>query len=331
MKERNRAAAKRERKNSTPRDKMPARKISHAAVILLLLLSLAAGIYLILSDKKLSDPSISRVKVSRERIGVVSVSGEIYFPFTDTGFTTRRGAERIISTLESYRTDDTIKAVIVRINSPGGSIGAVQEIVNEIERIRKAGKPVIASIADIGASGGYYVAAPADMIIANEGSIVGSIGVIMASGDFSRLMDKLGIKIEIIKSGEYKDTGSFHRPLTEPETEYLQEMVDDAFEQFINTVSLGRDMPYDEVKDMAQGQVYTGRRALELNLIDDIGGFSDAVKMAEELAGITDAAIVRERYYDIGSIIRIFSRHDIHPLFPSQDKYSGISYLYTPR
>ncbi len=310
---------------------MPARKISHAAVIFLLLVSLASGIYLIHSDRKLPGTSITRTRTHRERIGVVSVSGEIYFPFTDTGFTARRGAERIISTLENYRKDNTIKAVIIRINSPGGSIGAVQEIVNEIERVKAAGKPVVASIADLGASGGYYIAAPADMIIANEGSIVGSIGVIMASGDFSRLLDKLGIQIETIKSGEYKDTGSFHRPLTEPEKEYLQEMVDDAFEQFVNTVSLGRDMPYDEVLDMARGQVYTGRRALELNLIDDIGDFSDSIAIAEELAGITDASIVRERYYDIGSIIRLFSRHDSHLLLPSQDKYSGISYLYTPR
>ncbi len=308
---------------------MFSKKVSYAAVGILLLLSFAAGIYLILAER-IDEPSVD-FRRTRNKIGVVSVSGEIYFPFADTGLVPRRGAERIIQTLEKYRKDPGIEAVILRINSPGGSIGAIQEITREIERIRQAGKPVVASIADVGASGGYYIAAPANAIVANQGSIVGSIGVIMASADFSRLLDKIGIEIETIKSGDYKDAGSFHRPLTGPEKEYLQAMVDDAFNQFVDVVAAGREMPVEEVREMAQGQIYTGRHALELDLIDELGDFTVAVSIAEELAGITDAAIVRERYYDIGSIFRLFGKQDTFPVLPSKDNYSGISYLYTPR
>ena len=308
---------------------MTAKKVSYAAVLLLLLLSFIAGMYLVLAGR-IADPSIERRRAP-DRIGVVSVSGEIFFPLGDTGLVSRRGAERIINTLEEYRVDPTVKAVILRINSPGGSIGAIQEITREIKRIKEEGKPVVASIADLGASGGYYIAAPADSIVANKGSIVGSIGVIMASPDFSRLMDKIGLDIETIKSGEFKDAGSFHRPLTGPEREYLQEMVDDAFEQFVDVVASGRNIPVEDVMELARGQIYTGRHALKLNLVDEIGGFVEAVSIAEELAGISDAAILRERHYDIGTILRLLGKKNLFSFFPLKDSYSGISYLYTPR
>ncbi len=309
---------------------MAGRRVSYAAVYILLLFSFIAGIFTILSETRVSTPLIARAPASR--IGVVRIYGEIYFPFSDTALGARSGPERIVNTLKRYREDDRIKAVILRINSPGGSIGAVQEIVKEINRVKEEGKPVVASVADLGASGGYYIASAADRIVANEGSIIGSIGVIMASGDFSQLLDNLGIKIETIKSGAHKDAGSFHRPLTGAEKAYLQDMVDDAFNQFIVSVSTGRRMPEEEVKKFARGQIYTGRQAKELNLIDLLGDFDTARETAEKLAGIEDSSLVREkRHYDLTSLIRLFGSRQGALSLPISEKYSGISYLYAPR
>ncbi|MGM0568844.1 MAG: signal peptide peptidase SppA [Elusimicrobiota bacterium] len=308
-----------------------AKKLPYAALTVLLLLSVVSGLYLILSEDRVSLPSISRDSKTANKIGVVDVQGEIYFPFSDTGFTPDRGANRVIRTLKKYRENDKIDAVIIRVNSPGGTIGAVQEIVSEVNRVKKSGKPVVASVADIGASGGYYVASQADKIIANEGSIVGSIGVIMASGDFSELLDNLGIKIETIKSGAHKDAGSFHRPLSAPEKEYLQAMVDDAFDQFVVAVSSGRNISIQKVREMSQGQIYTGNQAADMDLIDKLGGFSDAVNVAEELAEIEDAEIIREKHYDISSLLKIFAGGETMMDMLAEEKYSGISYLYSPR
>lgn len=194
--------------------------------------------------------------------------------------------ERVISELESYRKADAVGAVVIRIDSPGGGVVAAHEIYEEIQRIKEEGKPVVASMGSVAASGAYYLACAADKIVANPGSVTGSIGVIMGFPNAEELLRKVGLKFETIKSGKYKDMGSPVREMTEDERELLVEVVDDVWEQFIQIVSEERNLPTEEVIEIADGRIITGRRARELGLVDKLGTLRDAIMLAGELAGI---------------------------------------------
>lgn len=204
--------------------------------------------------------------------------------------------KRVISELEDYRKSESVGAIVLRINSPGGGVVAANEIFKEIERVREEGKPVVASLGSVAASGGYYLACAADKIVANPGTVTGSIGVIMGFPNAEELLKKIGLKFETIKSGKYKDIGSPVRTMTEDEREVLSEVVKDVWGQFVRIVSEERGLPIEEVINIADGRILTGRKAKELGLVDELGTLQDAIMFAGELAGIEgEPKVIKKR------------------------------------
>lgn len=211
-----------------------------------------------------------------DRIQVVDIEGEL----VDSRF--------IIDQLKRYEGSDSIKAILLNINSPGGGVAVSQELYTEVRRLReKSDKKIVAYFSSTGASGAYYLACAADRIIANPGTIVGSIGVIAEFVNYQELMEWAKLKDYVFKTGEFKDTGSPTRPLTEREKTYFQGLIDDMYVQFVEAVATGRNMDIPEVRALADGRVFTGRDAKEKKLIDEIGNFQDAVDLTAQLAGIS--------------------------------------------
>lgn len=196
------------------------------------------------------------------------------------------GSERIVQQLKRFRKDDSTKVLVLRINSPGGSPAASQEIYQEILKVREAGKRVIVSMGDVAASGGYYIACAGDSIYASPGTITGSIGVIIQTPDLHELMDKYGVDINTVKSGAHKDIGSFSRPMTEADRAILQSMIDDTYDQFVTDVSTSRKLPKNDVLKLADGRVFTGRQAASLKLVDRTGTLEDAFDAAARASRI---------------------------------------------
>jgi protease-4 len=230
---------------------------------------------------KMVDPS-SELSFS-DRIGVIPIDGAIL----DSHSTT--------SQLIEFRKDKKIKAIVLRINSPGGAVGPTQEIYREIRKTVET-KKVVASLGGVAASGGYYIAAAADKIVANPGTITGSIGVLMEFMRFEDLLNKIGVKLEVLKSGEFKDIGSPHRELTKRDREIIDSLIADIQAQFVEAVANGRDLPLERVNEIADGRVFSGAKAKELNLVDTLGNFHDAVDVVKEMADIEgDATLVYPR------------------------------------
>jgi len=205
-------------------------------------------------------------------------------------------SESIVRQFNKFRDDKSIKAIILKVNTPGGGVAASQEMYEIIRKTRDKGKPVIVSISSLGASGGYYAACGGSIIIADPGSLVGSIGVIMNLMNFKELAEKIGVSETIIKSGELKDAGNPFRDINEKDKEYFQDIVNDSYDQFLDVVSRERKMDKEKLKEYANGRVFTGRQAKDIGLIDSLGTFEDAVRIAAGMAGIDgEPAIVRER------------------------------------
>lgn len=221
-----------------------------------------------------SGSQIDGLKISGgDKVGVVELTGAIY------------NSRPFIDDLEMFVSHSSVKAIVVRIDSPGGAVAASQEIFNAIKRNRE-NVPIVVSMGNVAASGGYYAALGADSIVANPGTTTGSIGVIAQLTLFYELMDKIGVKQESIKSGAFKDTGSPFRPISPEERKYLQGWVDDTYEQFIEAVSAERNLPLEDVRKIADGRIFTGRQALALGLVDTLGDFDDAVNIAGKMGGI---------------------------------------------
>ncbi|HEY4696065.1 MAG TPA: signal peptide peptidase SppA [Candidatus Hydromicrobium sp.] len=200
--------------------------------------------------------------------------------------------EEIISQLDDAEKNPNVKAILLRVNSPGGSPAASQEIYEEL---RKMEKPVVVSVSDTCASGAYYISSAADRIIANRSSSVGSIGVIMQIPNYEDLYEKLGIKYTTIKQGKYKDIGSSDRPITAEEKKLLEAQLKEIYRQFISDVAEARNMEISEVEELATGWVFLGTEALKLGLIDSIGNYKDAIDVAAELGGIEgEPNVIRE-------------------------------------
>ena len=212
-------------------------------------------------------------KPNGDLIGVIHITGVISDP------------EPTLKQLRAFEKKENIKAVIVRINSPGGSVGPSQEIYSQLKKLNKK-IPVVASLSSIAASGGYYIAVGAKHIVANPGTITGSIGVIMHKPNISGLLKKIGIKATVIKSGALKDLGNITRDLTDEEKAVLESVLHDIHSQFIQAVSESRQLPLDQVRQIADGRIFTGRQAKGLHLIDTLGNFSDAVDKASQLGNI---------------------------------------------
>ena len=210
-----------------------------------------------------------------DKIGIVDIEGLIVTP------------KNVVPQLKQYADDDSIKAIILHINTPGGGVAASQEIYNEVKRIRdEKKKKIIASIETVGASGGYYIASACNKIFADEGSIVGSIGVIAEWVNYGDLMRWAKLKEQLLKAGEFKDTGNPTRDLTPAERAYMQGIVDNMHTQFIEAVAEGRHLKVDDVRPLADGKVWTGQQALPLKLVDQLGDFETAVKDAAKSVGI---------------------------------------------
>jgi protease IV len=229
--------------------------------------------------------------VRGERVALVKIEGVLM------------SSAGIVEELNNYAEDPSIKAIIVRIDSPGGGVVVSQEIYNAVLNAKREGKKIVASMGTVAASGGYYVAAAADRIVANPGTLTGSIGVIMQYAVFEKLLDKIGVKGQVIKAGEYKDAGSPFREMTPQEKKLLQTVIDDVHSQFIEAVVSGRNgalaegrkLSPDEVRAVADGRIFTGRQAYDLRLVDDLGDLSDSIRIAGALAGIKGKPQVIEK------------------------------------
>ncbi|WP_347489403.1 signal peptide peptidase SppA [Desulfoscipio sp. XC116] len=220
-------------------------------------------------------------------IGVIQINGTIVSGVDSSSlFSAAAGSDVIMEQLRRAADDPAIKAVVLRLNTPGGTTGGSQEIALEVDRLRKAGKKVVASMGDVAASGGYWIACRCDKIVANPGTITGSIGVIMETQNLQGLYEKLGMDSVVFKSGPHKDMGSSSRVVTEQEQQIFQSMVDDMYKQFVATVSEGRGIDQAQVRELADGRIFTGSQALDNGLVDDLGNYYDALDMAADLAGI---------------------------------------------
>jgi len=222
-------------------------------------------------------------------------SGKQKIAVVDLDFTIIDAAP-IIRQFKKYREDKSIKAIILRVNSPGGGVAASQEMYEEVRKTRQSGKPVIVSFGSIAASGGYYVACGSSLIVSNPGTLTGSIGVIISFANFKEMADKLGIKDVTIKSGNLKDSGNPLREINEDDRKYFQEIVDDSYDQFLEVVSKERKIDIETLKPLANGRVFTGKQAKDLGLVDSLGTFEDAIRITSQIAGIEgEPVIVREK------------------------------------
>ena len=202
----------------------------------------------------------------------------------------------LVRELKDYRDNPTVRAVVLRINSPGGVVAPTQELHDAVLRVREAGKPVVASLGAVAASGGYYVAVACDQIYANPGTLTGSIGVIMQLANLEQLFKKVGVDYVVVKAGQFKDIGNVARPMTPDERRVMQALLDDVHGQFVGAVVAGRKLPREEVLRFADGRVFSGTQAKDLRMVDVLGGLEDAVLGAATLAGIpTPPTVIRQR------------------------------------
>jgi len=208
-----------------------------------------------------------------EKIGVIEVKGVILDP------------QPVIEKLIKFRKNESIKAIVLRIDSPGGAVSPSQEIYAEVKKVQRE-KKVLVSVGSIAASGGYYIACAADKILVNPGSITGSIGVIIETLNVEELLQKIGLRPGVIKSGEHKDLGSPIRPMTPEEKKLIQGVIDNVHEQFIRAVAEGRKLPVEKVRPLADGRIFSGDQARNLGLVDELGTLQDTISLAAKMVGI---------------------------------------------
>jgi len=200
----------------------------------------------------------------------------------------------LVREVKSHRENPQVKAVVIRINSPGGVVAPTQELHQALMKVREAGKPVVASLGSVAASGGYYTAVAADRIFANPGTLTGSIGVIMQMANVENLFKKVGVEYVVVKAGQFKDLGNLSRPMTPEERRVLQTLLDDVHAQFIDAVAKGRKLDRAEVVKFADGRVFSGVQARDLKMVDSLGSLDDAVNEAARLAGMSlPPAVIR--------------------------------------
>ncbi len=254
------------------------------------------------------------------KVGVVEVTGAI------------TSSTPIVFDLQKFRNDSSIKAVILRVDSPGGGVAASQEIFREVARTA-AKKPVICSMGAVAASGGYYVAAPCTKIMANPGTITGSIGVILSLPNLEGLFQKIGLRMEYITAGKYKSAGAPGMPLTEAQRAMLDQMIQTTHEQFISDVAKGRKMDPEKLRKIADGRVFTAQTAIGLGLVDQLGNINDAVDLAGRMAGIEGRPkLVWPENEDqglLGRMMRGAVREFVREASGALNQ-PGLQYLYNP-
>lgn len=255
-----------------------------------------------------------------DRIGVVDLDGVILSP------------QPVVGQLKKFGDDSSIKAIILHVNSPGGGVAASEEIYREVKRLREEKKKrVVVSIETVGASGAYYVASASNKIYADQGSIVGSIGVIAEWVNYGELLKWAKLKSIVFKTGEFKDTGNPTRDLTPSEQAYMQSLIDNMFGQFVQAVADGRGMKFDDVKAIANGKVWTGNEALSMKLIDDVGDFEAVVKDTAKSVGISGEPTLVHPEKDRRTLLDLMLG-DISKYLPDSEKmleqHVGFYYLW---
>ncbi|MBD0315158.1 MAG: signal peptide peptidase SppA [Nitrospiraceae bacterium] len=252
---------------------------------------------------------------TEDRIALIRVEGVIL------------DSQATVGELKRFGENPSVKAIVLRIDSPGGGVVPSQEIHDAVQRVRsKSNKAVIASMGSVAASGGYYIAAATDRIVANPGTLTGSIGVIMETANVEGLLQKLGVQGVVIKSGKYKDVGSPLRKMSDEERSLMQMVMDDVHKQFIEAVAAGRALELPDVQALADGRILTGRQAKDAKLVDELGNLEDAIQLAADVAGIEgEPKVVEPR--------RRFSLRDVlesqfSGLFPKLDFHPGVNMKY---
>lgn len=278
-------------------------------ILAVVLIALSTGASLFLGETPVVAP---------DKVALIKVEGVIV------------DSEDVIDQLKKYSKNSSVKAIVLRIDSPGGAVVPSQEIYEELRKVKlQSNQKIVTSMGTVAASGGYYIASASDKIVANPGTLTGSIGVIMEFASVEQLMDKLGVKSEVVKSGARKDVGNFMRAMTPDEKAYLQGVIDDVHGQFVDAVSLGRKMKREDVWKLADGSVYTGRQAKQMGLVDELGDLEDAIRLAGKLGHIQGEpkVITEEKKYSIWDIIK---GKDVSNLFKGvvPKNLQSLFYLY---
>lgn len=286
------------------------KNLQRLIIIIILLLPVVIGIVLISGAHKVV-PS-----ASLKKLGLVRIEGVIM------------NSENIIKQLNSFRTDKSVAGIIVKIDSPGGGTAPSQEIFSEVLRIREENKPLVVSMSNVAASGGYYVASAARCIFADPGTITGSIGVVLTIPLYKDLAEKIGVQMRTLKAGKFKDIANHYRPMSDGEEKIVQSLLDDTHNQFIDDVSRARGIDRDSIRNLADGRIFTGRQAQTLGLIDSLGGYLDALSYLRQITGAgPNARIVEQsekfapiREWLIEGIVRVFPQLYTY-LAPCSAKY----------
>lgn len=315
-------------------------------VLILCVISLLLGILSPVNKKiqsKKNSVSIKEIVAQNNKIAVIELNGVISSESEKNVFVEENSSLVALSALNSAEDDKNVKGVILRINSPGGTVGMSQRLYSAVINLRKK-KPVIAVMDDIATSGGYYVASAADRIVALPGTMTGSIGVIMSTIDAHELLsDKLGIRDNVIKSGEFKDIGSSTRPMTDSEHELLQDMVNDSFDQFREAIIKGRierkdkyapekrELTIANLDKYADGRVFTGRQAVEYGFIDSIGGSREARAMMIDILKAQRIDVSKDSFVSYGKSSNFFSSLGINPKSSSIESFLPQSLKYSKK
>ncbi len=253
-----------------------------------------------------------------EKIAIVDIKGVII------------DSQPVIEKLIKFRKNEKVKAVVLRIDSPGGAVGPAQEIYAEVKKVQRE-KKVLVSVGSAAASGGYYIACAADKILANPGSITGSIGVIVESVNVEELLHKLGLRTTVIKSGKHKDIGSPTRRMTAEEKKLLQGVLDSVHEQFIRAVAEGRKIPLEKIRPLADGRIFTGDQARSLGLVDELGNLEDTIAMAAKLVGIKGEPEVIYPEKKRFSLLELLLQEIIQKVWQNlREKSSPLNFFYLP-
>ena len=286
------------------------------AIATILAAPILIGIIMLLVS---SSSSISKFSpIASKKIGLIEITNVIY------------SSDEYVRQLRSFRENEAIAGIILRIDSPGGAVAPSQEIFKEVMKFRIVNKPVVVSMGNLAASGGYYVACPAFKIFANPGSETGSIGVIMNIPHYYKLLGKIGVDIQVLKAGEMKDVGNPYREMTTREKTYLQTMLDDIYMQFVEDVSKARNIARDSLIPIADGRIFSGRQALKIGLIDTLGGYEDAVSYLKGYLGIPEKSPIVEKKTRDGLLKRLIYTElfDKFPLLKRAASPAGSYYLF---
>ena len=291
-------------------------------VILGLLLLLLVGVIFFLAVYFLGSSTGKRSLSLGDHVGVVTVEGVL------------RDSQDIVRQVEEFSRDEGIKAVVVRIDSPGGGVTPSQEIYDSLVEL-KTKKKIVVSMGSVAASGGYLIACAADKIVANPGTITGSISAIMHFANAEELLKKIGLKSSTVKSGKFKDIGSPTRPMTPEEKALIQALVDDTYDQLLDVIARDRKIPKEALRKIADGRVFTGRQARKLGLVDDLGGMDYAVRLAGKISGIKGKPEVAYPTKKKSNLWELILQQTISTLVGELRKeetrfHQGFYYLYEP-